>query len=112
VAGLLKIGFWNVEGLRSKIGSKDFVHVLSEHNTFGITESWGGFEVFEINLYRPNGTTSVPANVLLFGRAVQRLYRCIIPLFKAPSKHKFKIIVLFECLEFFYWLLRLSEIDF
>jgi hypothetical protein len=43
VAGLLKIGFWNVEGLRSKIGSKDFVHVLSEHDTFGITESWGGF---------------------------------------------------------------------
>jgi hypothetical protein len=64
------------------------------------------------NLYRPNGTTSVPANVLLFGRAVQRLYRCIIPLLRAPSKHKFKTIVLFECLEFFYWLLRLSEIDF
>jgi hypothetical protein len=58
------------------------------------------------NLYRPSGT-SVPANVLLFGRAV-RLYRCVIPLSKAPSKHKFKTIVLFECLEFFYWLLRLS----
>jgi hypothetical protein len=54
------------------------------------------------NLYRPNGTTSVPANVLLFGRAVQRLYHCVIPLLKAPSKHKFKTIVLFECLEFFY----------
>jgi hypothetical protein len=66
----------------------------------------------QINLYWPNGTTSVPANVLLFVRAVQRLYRSVIPLLKAPSKHKFKTIVLFEYLEFFYWLLRLSEIDF
>jgi hypothetical protein len=65
----------------------------------------------EFNIYRPSGT-SVPANVLLFGRAVQRLYRCVIPLLKASSKHKFKTIVVFECLEFFYWLLRLSEIDF
>jgi hypothetical protein len=68
-------------------------------------------KTFFLNLYRPNGT-SVPANVLLFGWAVQRLYRCVILLLKAPSKHKFKTIVLFECLEFFYWLLRLSEIDF
>jgi hypothetical protein len=65
-----------------------------------------------INLYRPSGTTSVSANVLLFGRAVQRLYRCVIPLLNAPSKHKFKTIIFFECLVFFYWLLRLSEIDF
>jgi hypothetical protein len=70
------------------------------------------FQQTVFNLYRPNGATSVPANVLLFGQAVQRLYRCVIPLLKALSKHKFKTIVLSECLEFFYWLLRLSEIDF
>jgi hypothetical protein len=32
------------------------------------------------------------------GLMVQRLYRCVIPLLKAPSKHKFKTIVLFECI--------------
>jgi hypothetical protein len=63
------------------------------------------------NHYRPNDT-SVPANVLIFGQAVQHLYRCVIPLFKAPSNHEFKTVVFFECLEFFYWLLRLSETDF
>jgi hypothetical protein len=79
---------------------------------------WGGASClyeghiyFELTFIGRNGT-SVPANVLLFGRAVQRLYRCVMPLLKAPSKQKFKTIVLFECLEFFYWLLRLSEIDF
>jgi hypothetical protein len=48
----------------------------------------------------------------LFGRAVQRLYHCVTRLFKAPSNHKFKTIVLIVCLEFFYFLLRLSETDF
>jgi hypothetical protein len=38
----------------------------------------------------------------VIGRTVQRLYRCVIPLLKTPSKHKFKTIVLSECLEFFY----------
>jgi hypothetical protein len=32
------------------------------------------------NLYPPNGTTSVPATVPVFGRELQRLYHCIIPL--------------------------------
>jgi hypothetical protein len=47
----------------------------------GSTPHYFRLNIYAINLYRPNGT-SVPANVLLFGRAVQRLYRCVIPLLK------------------------------
>jgi hypothetical protein len=54
-------------------------------------------------------------------RLYQRMYFSLaeryssVPLrrtFVKRSKYKFKTIVLFECLEIFYWLLRLSEIDF
>jgi hypothetical protein len=47
VAGLFKIRFWIVEGL-SKIGNTDFLDVLTEHDIFGIAESWTRFEGFEI----------------------------------------------------------------
>jgi hypothetical protein len=49
VAGQFKVGFWDVEGLKSKVCSKDFLHVLWNHDIFGIAESWAGLEVYEIN---------------------------------------------------------------
>jgi hypothetical protein len=42
VAGLFKVGFWNVERLRSKVGSKDFLNVLWDDDIFGIAECWAG----------------------------------------------------------------------
>jgi hypothetical protein len=44
VAGLLKMGFLNIEGLRSKLGSSDFLNLLRAHDIFGIAESWAGLE--------------------------------------------------------------------
>jgi hypothetical protein len=49
VAGQFKVGFWNVEKLRRKVCSKDFLDVLWDHDIFGIAESWEGPEVYEIN---------------------------------------------------------------
>jgi hypothetical protein len=49
VAGQFKVGFWNVEGLRSKVCSKHFLDVLWNHDIFGIAECWAGLEVYEIN---------------------------------------------------------------
>jgi hypothetical protein len=49
VAGQFKIRFWIVEGLRSKVGSKEFLDVLWDHDIFGTAESWAGLEVYEIN---------------------------------------------------------------
>jgi hypothetical protein len=46
---LFEIGFWNVEGLRRKVGNKHFLDVRCDHDIFGIAESWAGLEVFEIN---------------------------------------------------------------
>jgi hypothetical protein len=38
VAGLLKIGFLNVEGLRKKVGNKDFFDLLGDHDVFRSAE--------------------------------------------------------------------------
>jgi hypothetical protein len=38
-----------VEGLKSKVCSKDFLDVLWDHDIFWIAESWAGLEVYEIN---------------------------------------------------------------
>jgi hypothetical protein len=48
VAGQLKISFWNVEGLRSKIRNTNFIDYLTSHDIFGIAEGWMGGEVFAI----------------------------------------------------------------
>jgi hypothetical protein len=40
-----------VEGLRSKVCSKDFLDVLWDHDIFGIADSWAGLEVYEINVF-------------------------------------------------------------
>jgi hypothetical protein len=49
VAGKFKVGFWNVEGLKSKVCSKDFLDVSVIMMFFVIAESWAGLEVYEIN---------------------------------------------------------------
>jgi hypothetical protein len=51
VAGLLSIGFFNVEGLRSKLATKDFLDLFGCNDIFGITESWLGLEVCDIMGY-------------------------------------------------------------
>lgn len=38
MAGLLKIGFLNVEGLRKKVGNKDFLDLLGDHDVFRSAE--------------------------------------------------------------------------
>jgi hypothetical protein len=45
------VDFLHVEGLRSKVGSKDFSDLLEDIDIFGTAESWAGLNVFEINGY-------------------------------------------------------------
>jgi hypothetical protein len=47
MTSLLKVAFWNVEGLRSKLENKDFLDFVSDHYIIGVAESWTGPEVFE-----------------------------------------------------------------
>lgn len=48
MASLLKIGFWNVE---DKVGNKDFVYCLNEHDMCRVAGSWTGDEVYGIEAY-------------------------------------------------------------
>jgi hypothetical protein len=48
VASLLKIGFWNVE---DKVGNKDFVYCLNEHDMCRVAGSWTGGEVYGIEAH-------------------------------------------------------------
>jgi hypothetical protein len=66
VASQFKVGFWNVEGLKSKVGSKDFLDVLCYHDIFGIAESWAGLEVYEIKGF--NSYSKGRSKVAKFGR--------------------------------------------
>jgi len=45
VASLLKIGFWNVE---DKVGNKDFVYCLNEHDMCRVAGSWTGGRYMEL----------------------------------------------------------------
>jgi hypothetical protein len=47
VAGSLKVGFINIEGLKRKI-NKDFLDLLKTNYIFGLAESWAGFETYNI----------------------------------------------------------------
>jgi hypothetical protein len=40
VAGPLKTGFLNTEGLKNTLGNNDFLALLAAHDIFGIAESW------------------------------------------------------------------------
>jgi hypothetical protein len=42
VAGLLRVGLLNLEGLRNKLVSKDFFDPLGYHAIFGTAERWLG----------------------------------------------------------------------
>jgi hypothetical protein len=44
VAGTLKIGFFNIEGLRNKLGDTDFLNLLGSQEIRGIVESWAVLE--------------------------------------------------------------------
>jgi hypothetical protein len=49
--GVLKIGFLNIEGLRSKLGTIDFLDLLRGLDILGIAESWAGLETYNISGY-------------------------------------------------------------
>jgi hypothetical protein len=51
VAGVLKIGFLNIEGLRNKLGTTDFLDLLRAQDILGIAESWAGLETYNISGY-------------------------------------------------------------
>jgi hypothetical protein len=50
VAGSLKVGFINIEGLKRKINNKDFLDLLKA-NVFGLAESWARFETYNMEGY-------------------------------------------------------------
>jgi hypothetical protein len=47
----LRAGFLNVEGLRNKLVTKDFLGLLGCHDIFGTAESRLGLEVCDIKVY-------------------------------------------------------------
>jgi exonuclease III len=51
VAGVLKIGFLNIEGLQNKLGTTDFLDLLRVQDILGIAESWAGLETYNISGY-------------------------------------------------------------
>jgi hypothetical protein len=51
VAGVLKIGYLNIEGPHSKLGTTDFLDLLRAQNIFAIAESWAGLEPYNISGY-------------------------------------------------------------
>jgi hypothetical protein len=51
VVGVLKIGFLNIEGLRNKLGTTDFLDLLRAQDILGIAESWAGLETYNISGY-------------------------------------------------------------
>jgi hypothetical protein len=50
VAGSLKMGFWNIEWLKSKLGNKDFIHWVQDRDK--IAESWAGGVTLGIKGYK------------------------------------------------------------
>jgi hypothetical protein len=52
VAGTLKIGFINTEGLKNKSQRKVFLDLLKVNEVFGIAESWAGSGKYKISGYR------------------------------------------------------------
>jgi hypothetical protein len=50
VAGLLRVGFIYVKGVRDKLMAKDVLGLLVCHNIFGIADSWLGVEFCDIKL--------------------------------------------------------------
>jgi hypothetical protein len=51
VAGLFRVGFLNVDRLRNKLMTKDFLDLLGCHDIFEIVESWLGLQVCDIKGY-------------------------------------------------------------
>jgi hypothetical protein len=49
VAGSLKVGFWNIEWLKSKLGNMDFIHWVQYHDKI---ESWKGGATLRIKGYK------------------------------------------------------------
>jgi hypothetical protein len=47
-AGISRIGFINIEGLKSKFQSRDFFDLLKVTDVVGIAESWARLEKYEI----------------------------------------------------------------
>jgi hypothetical protein len=52
VASLLKIGFWNSEGQKCKVGNKDFITCLNEQDIFLVVKSWAGDEIYRNEEYK------------------------------------------------------------
>jgi hypothetical protein len=42
VAGTLRVGCINIEGLQSKLQNRDFLDLLGENEMMGLAESWVG----------------------------------------------------------------------
>jgi hypothetical protein len=50
VAGVLKIGFLNIEVLHNKLGTTEFLDLLRAQDILGTAESWAGLETYNIKL--------------------------------------------------------------
>jgi hypothetical protein len=48
VAGVLRVGFINIEELKNKINNKGFLYPLKTNYIFGIAESWTGLNMIAI----------------------------------------------------------------
>jgi hypothetical protein len=68
---VFNVGFWHVDGLRSKAGSKEFLDVLWDNDVFGTVGSLAGLEVYEVNGFIRY--LKVRSRVTKFGRHAGRL---------------------------------------